>query len=108
MTERKIEPCPFCKSHCYHQEQGGWHYIGCVGCFYRSRSERDKERAIAAHNQRCEYVRLGRAAKEFCENPPELRDVEYDIEGRNRRVGSYAEAAMVMRTLCLDRLKEKD
>jgi hypothetical protein len=67
MTEQKIMPCPFCGGELKELIDGSSWACGnkeCPTC-YAIRST-----FIAAHNQHCEYVRLGKLVEEFLEKPP--------------------------------------
>lgn len=113
MNDTKIAPCPMpgCEGECWDvvapapvMGAGRRYAVKCLKCNYCSSEQETKEQAIAVHNELCRKLELADRAQKAIDNPPQLRDVEYDIEGRDRRVGSYAEAAMVMQKLFLDML----
>ena len=63
-----IEPCPFCGSRC--EEYAG--RVRCTSCHcgYQAGCHSTPQETIAAHNERCRLVRLGKAAEKLKKNPP--------------------------------------
>lgn len=75
-----LERCPFCGTELDYTEHSDRmvRYYFCPnlecpvsGCKSGYNLD-DYPSQIAAHNQLCEYVRLGKAAEKFIENPPKM------------------------------------
>ena len=111
MTDPKIEPsktlsidgCPYCRSECIVQEELFPPIVECTGCQYYAHSEETPTEAIAAHNQLCEYVRFGKAAKTLCKNPPRGIPTLCGSGAMDERRLGFDQAVKVI----LDRLQEK-
>ncbi len=63
MSERVIEPCPFCGDGCTIENLGIAFFVHCDDndCVYCSSGREDKSEAIAVHNELC--VRLRQRAE---------------------------------------------
>lgn len=132
MTEQKIEPCPMpgCGGECTTrgQEFGKWFEYQVVcndvtgACGYRSAwcfddaeigsNERTGDaNAIAAHNELCRLVRVGKRTEKVIDKPPEHPLEGEDTEYQNGLSDGFANGVKAMRDMltCADeRSKEPE
>lgn len=103
--------CPVCKGH-YQINLNHWqehddpdvrtcYQVQCC-CGYSAELCYSRNEAAIAHNELCELVRLGKAAKEVAENPPQLTVVKTLGENKTKIAHQYYSWAILD---CLDLLK---
>lgn len=106
---QKIDPfCPYCEAgECrLHPRTKG--YISCGVCGYRLwRMGSASDVLILRHNYICRLVRLGKAAQELMEKPPELETEEppYPLPTEPRDANHHSAGFYWSRQIILNRLK---